>query len=149
MIDGVIITPLKTIADERGSVKHMLRKDAPQFTDFGEVYFSLVHPGAVKAWKLHKRMVMNLAVPVGLVKLVLFDDRKNSSTAGSIQEIIFGADDYKLVTIPPLIWNGFQGLGEVTSVITNCASITHDPDEGERRDINDPSIPYSWTGQAK
>ena len=144
MIDGVVVTPLKTIPDDRGAVKHMLRVDSPAFTEFGEVYFSLVHPGAVKAWKRHKRMVMNLSAPIGSVKLLLFDDREGSSTRGKVQEIVFGAEDHKLVTIPPMIWNGFQGLGSETSLITNCASITHDPDESDRKDVDDPSIPYAW-----
>jgi len=145
MIDGVVVTPLKTITDERGAVKHMLRSDSPNFAGFGEVYFSLVHSGAVKAWKLHKRMVMNLSAPVGRVRLVLFDDREGSPTQGEVQEIVFGAEDHKLVTIPPMIWNGFQGMSEETAVLANCASIVHDPDESARRDADDPAIPYVWT----
>ena len=54
MIDGVIITPLKRIGDERGMVLHMLRRDWAIFEDFGEVYFSTVKFGVIKAWKRHK-----------------------------------------------------------------------------------------------
>ena len=42
MIDGVIITPLKRIGDERGMVLHMLRRDWDIFEDFGEVYFCMM-----------------------------------------------------------------------------------------------------------
>ena len=65
MIDGVKIVPLRQIPDERGKVMHMLRADAEHFSGFGEIYFSMVYPGAVKAWHLHRRMTLNYAVPIG------------------------------------------------------------------------------------
>ena len=42
MIDGVRLTPLRIIGDERGSVMHMLRATDAHFAGFGEVYFSTV-----------------------------------------------------------------------------------------------------------
>ncbi len=144
MIDGVAITPLKQISDERGKVMHMLRRDWPVFEAFGEVYFSTVHPGVIKGWHLHARMTLNYAVPLGKIRFVLYDDRQGSPTKGQLQEIVMGPDNYRLVTVPPMIWNGFKGLGDVTSIVANCASIPHDPDEMERRPHDDPSIPYDW-----
>lgn len=144
MIDGVVITPLRQFVDERGKVMHMLRADAPHFRGFGEIYFSTVHPGAIKAWHLHKRMVLNYAVPQGNIKFVLYDDRDDSPTKGEIQEIFMGPDNYCLVTVPPLVWNGFKGISTATSIVANCASIPHDPDEAKRLNAFDPSIPYDW-----
>lgn len=144
MIDGVLITPLRQILDERGKVMHMLRRDAPHFQGFGEIYFSCVYPGAIKAWHLHRKMVLNYAVPQGRIKLVLYDDREGSSTRGEIQEIFLGIDQYCLVTIPPWVWNGFKGIGQETAIVANCATIPHDPDEIVRLDPFDASIPYDW-----
>jgi len=144
MIDGVVVTPLRQIADERGSVMHMLRSDSPVFRQFGEIYFSTVHPGVVKAWHIHREMILNYAVPYGKIKLVLHDDRQGSPTFGQTDEIILGTDNYALVTVPPMLWNGFKGIGEFTSITANCASIPHDPDEISRRDPFDPEIGYDW-----
>lgn len=144
MIDGVVITPLRQIVDERGKVMHMLRRDDPHFSGFGEIYFSTVHPGAIKGWHVHHKMVLNYAVPYGQIKFVLYDDRPASSTVGEIQELFIGSDNYCLVTVPPLVWNGFKGVGTETALVANCASIPHDPTEIERRDPFDPSIPYDW-----
>lgn len=144
MIDGVQILPLRQIVDERGKIMHMLRSDAAHFQGFGEIYFSAVHPGVVKAWHIHKRMVLNYAVPIGQIKLVLFDDRQGSATHGKIQEIFLGPDNYQLVVIPPLVWNGFKGVGPSTSYVANCASIPHDPAEIERLDPLSDRIPYDW-----
>ncbi len=144
MIDGVIISPLKQIVDERGKVMHMLKSDAPHFQGFGEIYFSAVHPGAIKGWHIHKKMVLNYAVPHGHIKFVLYDDREGSCTRGETQEIFMGPDNYCLVTVPPLVWNGFKGVGMETAIVANCASIGHDPAEIDRMDPFDPAIPYDW-----
>jgi dTDP-4-dehydrorhamnose 3,5-epimerase len=139
------VTPLKQIVDERGKVMHMLRKDAAEFSAFGEIYFSTVHPGAIKGWHIHSRMILNYAVPHGHIKFVLYDDRVGSPTRGVVQEFFMGPDNYCLVTVPPMIWNGFKGIGTETAVVANCASIGHDPTEIERKDPFDPSIPYDWS----
>ena len=144
MIEGVKVTPLRQIADERGKIMHMLRSDAPHFQEFGEIYFSCVHPGAIKAWHIHKKMTLNYAVPFGKIKFVLFDDRPDSPTCGQTQELYLGPETYQLVTVPPLVWNGFKGVGTETSIVANCATLAHDPDEIDRMDPFDPSVPYDW-----
>jgi dTDP-4-dehydrorhamnose 3,5-epimerase len=144
VINGVIITSLQQIVDERGKVMHMLRNDAPHFSDFGEVYFSTVYPGAIKGWHIHHQMILNYAVPHGLIKFVLYDDRPKSKTYGVLQEIFLGPDNYCLVTVPPMVWNGFKGIGDEVAIVANCSSIPHDSSEIERKDPFDPSIPYDW-----
>ena len=144
MIEGVSVTPLRQIFDERGRVMHMLREDSPAFERFGEIYFSCTHPGAIKAWHLHKRMTLNYAVVFGEIKFVLYDDRPGSSTRGQIQEFFLSPENYHLITVPPLIWNGFKGIGDKSAIVANCATLPHDPDELERRPPFDDSIPYDW-----
>jgi dTDP-4-dehydrorhamnose 3,5-epimerase len=144
MIEGVQITPLRQILDERGKVMHMLRRDSTVFHEFGEIYFSCVYPDVVKAWHLHKRMTLNYAVPHGHIKLVLYDDRQSSSTRGEVQEIFLGPDNYMLVTIPPLIWNGFKGVGTEVALVANCATIPHDAEEIVRLPPDSDQIPYDW-----
>lgn len=140
MIDGVILTPLKQIRDERGAVLHMLRTDAPHFVGFGEIYFSIVNPGVIKGWRRHTRMTMSLTVPKGRVKLVLADG------AGTVQEIFLGEDatEYQLVTVPPMVWNGFQCISDDPAIIANCASIPHSPDEAEKMPLDTDMIDYAW-----
>lgn len=144
MIEGVKITQLRQILDDRGKIMHMLRNDDMHFEGFGEIYFSCIYPGAIKAWHLHKKMTLNYAVPLGHIKFVLYDDREKSQTKGTLQEIFLGPDSYCLVTVPPLVWNGFKGLGDQTAMVANCATIPHDPEEIERRDPFDPYFSYDW-----
>lgn len=144
MIEGVQVTSLRQILDERGKVMHMLKVGDPAFKMFGEIYFSCIYPGAIKAWHIHKSMTLNYAVPHGHIKFVLYDDRKDSPTKGELQELFLGPDNYCLVTVPPLVWNGFKGIGTEAAIVANCASIPHDPQEIARLDPFDKSIPYAW-----
>ena len=143
-VHDVQVTPLRRIPDERGAVFHMLREDSPVFDRFGEIYFSSVYPGVVKGWHLHSRMTLNYAVPVGMIKLVCYDDRADSPTRGAVQELHIGELNYALVTVPAGVWNGFKGEGTEPALVANCATIPHDPEEIDRADPFDNDIPYDW-----
>jgi len=145
MIDGVVVVRLKQIPDKRGKVMHMLRRDDPHFEKFGEIYFSVVYPGVVKGWHLHKKMALNYAVIIGMIKLVLYDARKGSPTKGESMELFIGEDNYVLVRIPPGIWNGFKGVGTKPAIVANCATEPYDPEEIIRLDPSSSEIPYNWS----
>ena len=143
-IEGVIIKPLKRFPDERGCIFHMLRNDDPIFEQFGEIYFSMVYPGVIKGWHLHKHMTLHYAVLQGMIKLVLFDDREESPSRGQLMELFVGEQNYCLVKIPPLIWNGYKGIAAKPAIVANCATLPHDPQEMERLDPFSIKIPYDW-----
>lgn len=144
MINDIIISPLKILSDNRGKVMHMMRNDSKVFKSFGEVYFSTIFKDSIKAWHLHKENTLNYACVKGKVKLVLFDDRKESSTNGEYQEIILTPQNYFLVTIPPNIWNGFKGLDDEESIIANCLSSPHNENEMVREDPLNEKFKYDW-----
>ena len=144
MIDGVTVIPLKQIPDERGKILHMLKISDSNFEKFGEMYFSMVYPNVVKGWHIHKRMNLNYAVPVGMIKLVLYDGREGSKTKGELMELFVGEDNYVLVHVPFGVVNGFKGIGTKPALVANCATVPHDPEEIERIDPFNNNIPYDW-----
>ena len=144
LIEGVKITPLKIISDDRGSVMHMMRSDSPIFENFGEIYFSTIYHESIKAWHLHKEATLNYACVFGKVKLILFDEREKSKTFSKYQEIELSPQNYFLITIPPNIWNGFKGLGNDHSIIANCLNQPHDENEMVRKDPFDKKFKYNW-----
>lgn len=145
-IDGVQIVSLRRIEDERGAVFQMLKATDPHFVGFGEIYFSSVFPGVVKAWKNHRRLTANYACIHGKIKLVLWDDRSGSNTRGTVMEVFLAPaqDDYNLVVISPGIWHGFQGVSQPVAILANCASEPSDPAELDRVGPESDAIPYRW-----
>lgn len=137
-MDAITVTPLARIATAGGDVLHALKQQDQGFSGFGEAYFSFVAPGAVKAWKIHKRMTMNVVVPIGSVRFVF---HLQGGDVYRVEDI--GADRYVRLTVPPGIWFGFKGLGASENLILNIADIAHDPAEVDRLPISE--IKYSWS----
>lgn len=143
--EGVVLQPRREIRDPRGAVLHMLRADAPEFSRFGEIYFSEILPGFVKAWKRHRLQTPHLIVPVGRVEFVIADDRAGSPTFGLIARLTLGRPDhYDLLIIPPGLWYGWRTIGETPALIANCADRTHDPSESELSDRPGTLGPFAW-----
>lgn len=144
-IEGVTLTLLREIRDDRGAVLHMLRCDSPDFTRFGECYFSEVSAGSIKGWKRHRLQTQNLAVPSGRIRLVVFDARSDSKSRGATQVLELGRpDQYMRVTIAPGLWYAFAALGNIPALLANCADLPHDPTESETIPLDSPLIPFRW-----
>ena len=141
MIKDVLIPKLDVIDTPGGNVMHGMKETSIGYSGFGEAYFSQVNESAIKAWKRHKNMTLNLVVPVGKIKFVLFDDRDESNIR--FQEIIISRDNYCRLTVPPMVWMGFQGLSSEESMLLNIANIEHDPGEVDRLEID--KINYNWS----
>ena len=137
-IEQIHVTLLKCIATPGGDVMHAMKAEDAGFCGFGEAYFSWVENGAIKAWKQHQRMTLNLVVPIGKVRFVFFEE---DSSANFRQEII-GDSRYARLTVPPGIWFGFQGMASPRSLVLNLADIAHDPAECARKDLAD--INFNW-----
>jgi dTDP-4-dehydrorhamnose 3,5-epimerase len=142
VIADVVITPLKIITGDSGDVMHALKQPEKSFEGFGEAYFSTVKNGAVKGWKRHQRMILNLVVPVGKIKFVLYDGRSDSKSFRSFQELTLSKENYQRLTVPAGIWMAFQGIGHGENILLNIASIPHDPAEADNLPLNNDQIPY-------
>jgi len=146
MIDGVSVKQLKLVADERGWLMEILRRDWRIFEKFGQVYITAAYPNVVKAWHAHREQTDHLVCVKGLAKLVVYDGRDGSKTKGEINEFIIGEKNPILVKIPPGVWHGFKTIGEETSLVVNIPSELYnykEPDE-LRLPPDTDKIPYDW-----
>jgi len=139
-LSGVRVTPLRRISHPQGDVFHGLKASDPGFCGFGEAYFSTVHGGAIKGWKKHRRMTLNLVVPVGTIRFVLADDRDGNA---QVAEITLGLDFYARLTVPPGLWLAFQGRDQGLNLLLNVADLEHDPADAVSVPLD--RIPYPWS----
>ena len=140
-IDGVILTPLRQIFHPQGDIFHGMKKSDSGFSGFGEAYFSTIKKDEVKPWKKHCEMTLNLLVPVGKIRFVIFDDRNDSPTKGAFNEFVLSLENYARLTVSSQLWMAFEGIDEM-NLLLNIANMEHDPDEIERKTLNE--IPYNW-----
>ena len=146
MIDGVKVKHLKVIPDERGRLMEILRQDDEVFESFGQVYLTTTYPGVVKAWHKHEKQSDNVCCVHGMLKLVLYDGREGSPTAGQIDRYYLGVHQPTLVHIPAGIWHGWMCISPKEALVVNVPTRPYDrahPDE-QRLDPRDQAIPYDW-----
>jgi len=146
MIEGVVTKPLKQIADERGWLTEILRNDWEHFKKLGQAYVTAAYPHIVKAWHMHKIQTDNITCIKGMVKLALYDDRKQSKTKNEINEFMIGDRNLLLVQIPPEVWHGFKTISEEYALVLNLPTELYNynkPDE-HRLPPDTEKIPYDW-----
>ncbi len=131
------LTELKVIPTDLGAIKHGMKASEVSFKGFGEAYFSEVHKNSIKGWKLHKEMTLNVVVPVGSIKFVVYNEERNS-----FFETIIGEGNHQRLTVPPGLWMAFQGIGSDYNLLLNIASIEHDPNEAINKNLEE--IKYDW-----
>lgn len=148
LIEGVEIKKLEKHADERGILCELFRKDWSIFKEFVMAYFSVTYPGVVRAWHRHPRTKQEdyLCILQGMAKVVIYDQREDSTTKGIINEFFIGEDNMVLLKIPGECWHGFKAVGTKLVVLINFPTKLYNyknPDE-ERLAPNTDKIPYDW-----
>jgi dTDP-4-dehydrorhamnose 3,5-epimerase len=135
-LDGVVLTPLKQIYNPKGDIYQVIKKSDKGFDGFGEAYFSTVMQGEIKGWKLHTKMTLNLAVPIGEIEFVIHDE-----ILKSFFNVRLSKNNYQRLTVKPGLWMAFIGVDK-HNMLLNLASIEHDPDESNNKNLDD--IKYAW-----
>ncbi|HUS15183.1 MAG TPA: dTDP-4-dehydrorhamnose 3,5-epimerase family protein [Chloroflexia bacterium] len=145
-IDGVQIKDLTTHPDERGFFREIIRHTDDFFTEgFAQLSHSMMYPGVAKAWHIHKTQVDWWYVPIGNLKVALYDTREDSPTHGVTMELFMG-ENYpsKVLKIPPGVAHGCRAIGGVSHLLYATSNIYDTGEEG-RIAHDDPAIGYDWT----
>jgi len=116
------------------------------FKKFGQVYITVGYPNVIKAWHYHKIQTDNFICIKGNAKVVLCDNRKDSSTYKKINEFFIGEKNPVLLTIPNHVWHGFKAIGGKKAVILNCPTELYNYDNPDeyRLQFNSKEIDYDW-----
>lgn len=143
MIDGVTLHEEKQIIVPNGNIFHAIKSNSEGFCGFGEAYFSQIEQRAIKGWKRHNRYTLNIVVPVGAIRFVIYDDREGSITYGQFEEIILSVkDNYKRLTVAPGLWMAFQGIEKGGSMLMDVIPEVHMEDEADRKELDE--IPFEF-----
>ncbi len=146
MIDGVKVTKLRAIPDERGRLMEMFRSDDEDFERFGQVYLTTAYAGVVKAWHYHKKQTDNFVCVQGMMKVALYDARKDSPTRGEVNEFFLGVWNPIRVRIPKGVYHGFKCISTGEAMIVNVPTEVYNYDEPDehRLPAHTDEIPYDW-----
>ena len=145
MIEGVVIKNLVRHTDERGFFQEVIRNTDDFFKEgFGQLSYSFVYQGVIKAWHLHKVQSQWTAIVKGAAKVALHDCRKDSATYGKTLEFITGDGYQPLVyKFPPGVAHGYKCINGPMLVLYVTSGV-YDTSDEQRMSHDDKNIGYDW-----
>ncbi len=145
LIQGVEVKKLVRHRDDRGFFEELIRVTDPFFAEgFGQLSRSMMFPGVIKAWHIHKTQVDWWYCGKGTLKAVLYDKREDSPTFKQLNEFTIGENgEDVIVKIPPGVAHGCKVMGD-TAELYYVTSKVYDPEEEGRIEHDDPEIGYDW-----
>jgi dTDP-4-dehydrorhamnose 3,5-epimerase len=146
-IDGVVVRPLSTLADERGEICELYRPSWGVHPDpLVHAYLTSVRPGFVKGWVMHERQDDRIACLFGRMRWVLFDGREESRSAGVVMALTITERNRALLTIPAGVWHAVENAGESDAAFVNLPTRPYDhadPDK-YRLPLDTDAIPFRF-----
>lgn len=146
-IAGVQVRPAITHPDERGEVCEIFNP-AWGFHDAPLVYAYqiCIRPHRIKGWVVHRQQDDRLFVSLGVVKIVLYDDRAGSPTHGMVNEICLGERNRGLITIPSGVFHAIQNVGDADAILVNLPTrpYNHERPDKLRLPLDTDQIPYRF-----
>jgi dTDP-4-dehydrorhamnose 3,5-epimerase len=149
MIAGVEIKELVKHSDERGYFQEIIRSSDKFFKEgFGQLSYSLVHHGVIKAWHAHRVQTQWTYILEGSAKIGLHDLRKDSKTFGITMELLAG-DNYPAIVykFPPGVAHGYKCINGPMLTLYVTSGV-YDINDEQRIAHDDPAIGYNWVKEA-
>jgi dTDP-4-dehydrorhamnose 3,5-epimerase len=148
-IDGVAVHPLRRFGEDGGSMTELSRftsgrPDAIAGFDLAQLNYSIVEPGVLKAFHVHKQQTdVWFVPPEDRVLLVLVDVREGSPTERAVLKIMLGDGASVLVRIPPGVAHGCKNLGSAPARIVYMTDLRFTPDPAQ---TDEGRLPWDMVG---
>ncbi|MHA1974836.1 MAG: dTDP-4-dehydrorhamnose 3,5-epimerase family protein [Candidatus Hodarchaeales archaeon] len=146
MIEGIEVKDLIKNVDERGFFSELVRGDWEDLLKVDRIVqfnLSYSYPSIVRAWHRHLRGQNDYFLCIdGAVNICAYDDQKDSSTYGEIDEIILSSERLRVARIPGILWHGYKAIDTQPIKLLYGVNKLYDPKnpDEERRPWNDPNI---------
>ncbi len=151
--EGVIVRPLVTHVDERGTVCELydprwgINDDPLVFS-----YMFTLRPGAAKGWGVHKVHEDRYAFLTGSLELVFYDGREDSPTHGLEARLFLDDHNRSAVVIPRGVWHAERNIGTADVMVVNFPTIQyqHESPDKYRLPLDTDELPVDlgpgWSG---
>jgi dTDP-4-dehydrorhamnose 3,5-epimerase len=150
-LDGLAFRPTRPIPHEDGHVTEVARADWELLGGpLSQVHITTTFAGRVRAWGLHQHSADRLFVVSGLVKIVVFDGRRESPTLGELNEFVVSERNPGLLIVPANVYHGWKNIGTTEAIIINMPERSYNHEQPDALDLPWDSeaarriIPYTW-----
>lgn len=125
--EGVVLHPLTTHTDDRGTVCELydprweINSDPLVFA-----YMFTLRPGAAKGWGVHREHEDRYAFIAGEAEIVLYDEREDSPTFGLETRLFLSGVHRTVLVIPRGVWHAERNIGASDVLVVNFPTIPYD-----------------------
>jgi dTDP-4-dehydrorhamnose 3,5-epimerase len=128
-------------SDPRGRLYEIVRRDDPNYTQFGQVYvIEDARRGVVRAWHRHFKMDEWFSCVAGEALFVLHDPR-----TGEFSEHVLSAKKPASLWVPRLVFHGHQALTDDAVIVAICTE-PYDPKVSDEERVSFDHFPgYTWS----
>lgn len=149
LIDGVVFREVRHVPKENGHLTEIWRREwALDTGPVAHVFQVVLNPGGVSGWHTHQLTIDRLFASQGLLKVALYDARKDSPTRGRLNVFRIGAMRPALLIVPPGVWHGVENISSEPVIFLNLTDREYryeDPDHW-RLPADTGQIPYRLGG---
>lgn len=147
LIDGVVIQPAVTHADERGTLCEISTvAQAAHPAPLVYVYQFTIRPGKVKGWHVHHLHDDRIFLSQGTVKVILYDSRPESPTYGLVNEIYRAEHHRTVMVIPAYVFHAHHNVGTTDALFVSLPTRAYHHAEPDvyRLPLDTDQIPYRF-----
>ena len=140
MLQGIVVRPLETFADERGFLTEIFKSNLKEIfeDEIVQANLSITYPGIIRAWHKHERGQVDYFVVIkGAAKVCAYDDESKE-----LNEIFSTGNKIQVVRMPGNYWHGIKAVGDEPTILIYFVNRQYDPNNPDevRRPWNDPKI---------
>ncbi len=150
-IHGVALREVKNVPKNSGMLTEIYRSDWDLESGLIDQVFQVcLAPGTISEWHMHQYTTDRIFINQGMIQIVLYDGRENSTTFGHINEFKLGVYRPGLVIVPAGVWHAVRNITNETSCLLNLVDKAYqyeDPDHWRLPTEND-EIPYTFNKQS-
>jgi dTDP-4-dehydrorhamnose 3,5-epimerase len=123
-ITGVICSPLVKYSDQRGWLAEIFRQDEVAPENFPVMaYVSVTNPGGARGPHAHRHQTdLFCFYGPGDFRVVLWDNRPDSSTFGICQDFLLGESNPAVLIVPPGVVHGYKNTSDHPGFVCNFAN---------------------------
>lgn len=137
-----VLVPIQTFIDTRSfSFLNILNGNLPQN---GQINYSKVFPGVVKAWHRHKKQTDFWICVDGDLKVGLVAAASDMPYPEQMWTLHIGEHYPSMVIIPPGIWHGCTPIGGKSASLLYCVSEQYDPMIPDEERLPWDSMHFDW-----
>jgi len=151
-IAGVDVREVKNVLKDNGYLTEIWREDwGLRPAGVAQVFQALIEPRGISAWHVHVDATDRLFATHGRLKIVLYDARPDSVSAGRVNVFHCGTARPMLIVVPPGVWHGVHNIGVAPALLLNLPdrAYAYDAPDHWRLPPDTDQIPFSFIQSAR